>query len=1251
MFKKIYLKINIRVITSLIIWLVVNASCLSYIGTIAGSISTTEEPGTSPRANTIISTDTTWTIMNSPYNLSGNVLVEHNAALTIDPGVEIRLNKDNYFQIEGKLLAEGTANKMIKFTSIKTNPPKSDYWDSIKFMSNANYGSSIKYSNFQYGREILINNLPSEAAPNITYCNIPHGEINYIVQNSIIPSINPSNIIAFNNITGRLYLETDKANVLVQENKILNGLFLIGYYSNVNIKNNYIYNNDENGWNQWKFEYGNLKISNNTIIGEYGIKFHGIYYSNVVITNNSISAKYFSNIDLGTHSFSNSVITKNLIIGTTKECIGISGTIYSNNSYPFNINNNTIIYTNIGIKFYDEMKKIDIKHNTIANNEYGISIPGDFPVSSSEYIIQNNNIYNNSKYGIHSNIPKTGDDLDLTNNWWGTTNASEINQSIYDYYDDFNLGKVIYKPFLTKKVKIYEPYNLPPIADVGPDQNVLKSDWVYFDWSKSSDPNNFIVLFTLDFGDGNSTGWKEYFIPQSYNQSYHVYERFGNYTVTLTVFDGLLYDTDTCLVNVSKLIIPNYPPSLHLPTVEIPEDSYLQQYYDLWEYAADDRTPVEWLNFSIVNITNPKCGVILESKRYITIKPAVNWHGNATVTIRVDDGELNSTIDFKIIVYPVREPPMADTGGDYYAKLNTTVTFDGSGSVDNDGDSLIYNWSFGDGTYSGWLNSSNTTHLYNKTGIYKVKLTVNDSEFNAIDFCTVWIYSNDTSLPPVIKDIWDIHIHYYSPETRSESPGYSYDFSYFINDPDNAKSELTLIAVPVEPNLTSYIENDPNNNLQLIFKFPFELVDGKKHPVKLYVKDLNPRATDASQMFNITVVIDTWPVELIQSIPRQSFDEDNKLDDAINLRDYFYDKDGGTTYEVLNQNTSKVRGDIDQDNNLDLYSNEQNFTGTEEVVIHAHDTQPEQDVYAVVRVKVNPVNDPPEISEIPKLVVQVDSEEILNLEDYIYDVDTDFSELIIESSDPEHVKVNGNYLEIEYNKVGDYTVTITTSDGEFTISYDLKISVLKNETIPTNGTPINSSDSDGDGLPDLWEVKYGLNPNDNSDAVLDLDNDSLTNLEEYWKDTDPTLYDTDGDGYSDKVDDFPNDPGSHKKESKDEKVNQTDQIGYISVILLVVIIIVMLLISIYIIKNRSQSDVKFTPDDEIYSKVIHDILFDYQPNGEKLSNIELEAILDERLQKGEISEESYNYTINIIHNMEQLTQENNKYDSNPKVDI
>jgi len=41
------------------------------------------------------------------------------------------------------------------------------------------------------------------------------------------------------------------------------------------------------------------------------------------------------------------------------------------------------------------------------------------------------------------------------------------------------------------------------------------------------------------------------------------------------------------------------------------------------------------------------------------------------------------------------------------------------------------------------------------------------------------------------------------------------------------------------------------------------------------------------------------------------------------------------------------------------------------------------------------------------------------------------------------------------------------------------------------------TDSDHDGMPDTWEIKVGLNPNNPSDANADSDNDGYTNIEEY----------------------------------------------------------------------------------------------------------------------------------------------------------
>ncbi|MDX5328654.1 MAG: hypothetical protein LPK06_07655, partial [Marinobacter sp.] len=69
------------------------------------------------------------------------------------------------------------------------------------------------------------------------------------------------------------------------------------------------------------------------------------------------------------------------------------------------------------------------------------------------------------------------------------------------------------------------------------------------------------------------------------------------------------------------------------------------------------------------------------------------------------------------------------------------------------------------------------------------------------------------------------------------------------------------------------------------------------------------------------------------------------------------------------------------------------------------------------------------------------------------------------------------------------------------------------------GLPYNAQypplDEDGDGLYDNWEIYYGLDPTDPTDAMSDTDGDLLTALDEFWARTDPNLADTDGDGIPD----------------------------------------------------------------------------------------------------------------------------------------
>jgi len=73
---------------------------------------------------------------------------------------------------------------------------------------------------------------------------------------------------------------------------------------------------------------------------------------------------------------------------------------------------------------------------------------------------------------------------------------------------------------------------------------------------------------------------------------------------------------------------------------------------------------------------------------------------------------------------------------------------------------------------------------------------------------------------------------------------------------------------------------------------------------------------------------------------------------------------------------------------------------------------------------------------------------------------------------------------------GNYALVVTNTAGGATS----QVAVLT----------VESSDFDGDGMLDSWELAYGLSPNNPNDAHFDIDGDGMTSLQEFRANTDPT---------------------------------------------------------------------------------------------------------------------------------------------------
>ncbi|MDF7801465.1 hypothetical protein P4C99_18455, partial [Pontiellaceae bacterium B1224] len=64
-------------------------------------------------------------------------------------------------------------------------------------------------------------------------------------------------------------------------------------------------------------------------------------------------------------------------------------------------------------------------------------------------------------------------------------------------------------------------------------------------------------------------------------------------------------------------------------------------------------------------------------------------------------------------------------------------------------------------------------------------------------------------------------------------------------------------------------------------------------------------------------------------------------------------------------------------------------------------------------------------------------------------------------------------------------------------------------------------DTDNDGMSDLYEEFFKLDPTSSTDATENYDTDLLNNLQESQIWTDPAIADTDADGFADHEDDQP----------------------------------------------------------------------------------------------------------------------------------
>lgn len=83
-----------------------------------------------------ITSDTTWMLSGSPYIVVSSIDVWQNVTLTIEPGVVVKFDPDRSLEVNGTLIAQGTPENPIVFTSNTPVPARGD-WRGIRFTETA----------------------------------------------------------------------------------------------------------------------------------------------------------------------------------------------------------------------------------------------------------------------------------------------------------------------------------------------------------------------------------------------------------------------------------------------------------------------------------------------------------------------------------------------------------------------------------------------------------------------------------------------------------------------------------------------------------------------------------------------------------------------------------------------------------------------------------------------------------------------------------------------------------------------------------------------------------------------------------------------------------------------------------------------------------------------------------------------------------------------------------------------------------
>jgi hypothetical protein len=258
-----------------------------------------------------------------------------------------------------------------------------------------------------------------------------------------------------------------------------------------------------------------------------------------------------------------------------------------------------------------------------------------------------------------------------------------------------------------------------PVANAGANQNVPPQR-VILDGSASYDPGNL----SLQYGWTQVSGPVQVIIetPTSSVASFMGIKA-GLYRFKLTCSNGSCTNTATVDVTIQNVA----------PSVNAGGNMTINAGTQITLHATGQDPNEDSLTYQWTKVSGPSVTIPSMAQQDITFTPTNA--GLYTFSVQCYDGvNYSATSQVNVTVNAVNHAPTANAGPNQDVNVGSTVTLNGTGSTDPDGDSLSYSWIQSSGPVQITLNGATTAQpkfAADTVGTYQFNLTVNDGKVNS----------------------------------------------------------------------------------------------------------------------------------------------------------------------------------------------------------------------------------------------------------------------------------------------------------------------------------------------------------------------------------------------------------------------------------------------------------------------------------------------------------------------------------------